>query len=181
LRQRGAFIGIDIGLHGPGREACGRNRTRRADRLAFDCAFHDPAATLFGDRDFALALDIAQAGFGIDRDQLAVDLAGELRRVGVERFSDAHRAALQQGNPCGGSGKLRDGQFERHSRIPCLPVARPADSPHLPQFQRSFDVRTPRGAIRLTMPKPAEAPDSARNRGISGALSRSGTENRGCG
>jgi hypothetical protein len=168
-------------LHGTRRQARRRDRTGRTNRLAFNRPLDNPAAALFGQRNLALALDVAQPGFRIDRDQLAIDLARKLGRVGVERFGDAHRAALQQGNPCGSSGKLRDGQFERHSRIPCLPVVRLADDPHLPQFQRSFDVRTAERAIRLTKLTPAKAADSAQNRWISGALSRTGTKNGGWG
>jgi hypothetical protein len=52
----------------------------------------------------------------IDRDQLAVNFRAELRRFGIHRLGHAHRAALQQCDTRSSSGKLCDGQFERHSR-----------------------------------------------------------------
>jgi hypothetical protein len=85
--------------------------------LAFDRALNNPAAALFGQRQVGRArLDVARAGFRIDRNQLAVDLAAEFRRIGVQRLGDAHGAALQQCDTRCSGGKLRDGQFERHSR-----------------------------------------------------------------
>jgi hypothetical protein len=72
-------------------------------------------------RDHPLAgLDVARAGGRIDLNQLAINIARELGRVGVQRLGYAHRTTLQQCNTRRCGGELRDGQFERHGRIPCL-------------------------------------------------------------
>jgi hypothetical protein len=76
---------------------------------------------LFRLGDHPLArLDVAHAGDRIDLHQLGVDLGRKLGRVGVHRLGHAHRTTLQQCNTRRSGGQLRDGQFERHGRIPCL-------------------------------------------------------------
>ena len=136
---------------------------------------------MFRHGNLALArFDVARASDGIDLHQLAVDIGRKVRRVRIHRLSHAHGTALQQGDTRSGGGKLRDGQFERHSRLPCSLVGMPADQPRLPQIQRSFDARSAAGAIGLTMPVTTSRPESLGNRGFSGSLSRTGTENGGC-
>jgi len=104
-------------LGGPGRRACRSDRASWTNGLAFDRALDNPAAALFRHRNVALTrLDVARPGHRIDRDELAVDVGRIIRRGGVHRLGHAHGAALQQCDTRSSGGKLRDGQFERHSR-----------------------------------------------------------------
>jgi hypothetical protein len=65
----------------------------------------------------AHALDVAGTGDRIYGDQLAVDIGRVVRGARVHRLGHAHGAALQQCHTRSSGGELRDGQFERHSRI----------------------------------------------------------------
>jgi hypothetical protein len=119
LRNRRAFGRIKIGLDRADRH---RSSTASTHRLTFDRPLDNPAAALFRHRDLALTrLDVARASNRIDLDQLAVDIGRIIRGVGAHWLRHAHSAALQQSYARSSGGKLRDGQFERHSsNLVCL-------------------------------------------------------------
>jgi hypothetical protein len=109
-------------------------------------------------------LDVARAGFRIDRDQLGIDIGAELGRVGVHRLGHTHRATLQQRHTGGGGGELCDGQLERHerkSRLLRRPM-RPVRLRHL--SQRYLNRIEARGAISLTLAWHRKAREPSQNR-----------------
>jgi hypothetical protein len=122
LRNRWAFVGVEIGLNNIAWQTW-RTNAAKANRLTFNRALNEAAThRLRKDRNLTCAgvLDIALSGNRVRFHHHAFDakVGGVIGHVRVHGLRHANRTALHQRNTGGCGRELCNSHFERHNTEP---------------------------------------------------------------